>query len=206
MFLQKLLPKEDKYFEYFNDMITHVGEMAELVHAGFSAQAVDPDLVLKLKPLEKRCDEINGKVIKQMNKTFVTPFDREDVFGLIKRLDDISDILLGVGNRIVMFAVESPIPEASSITTIVVQQTKQLTIAINELRKRERSMDACKAVKDLESEADHIYHQVMRKLFTEETNAIEVIKKKEILDMLEKAADKCQSVANVLIAIYLKNA
>ncbi|MEO8232691.1 MAG: DUF47 family protein, partial [Ignavibacteriota bacterium] len=91
---KRLLPKEEKYFEDFKEMISLIEEMA--IHTEKVFQFDEPAThILKMKPLELRCDEITNKITKRLNKTFITPFDREDIFALIKRLDDISDMLLG---------------------------------------------------------------------------------------------------------------
>jgi uncharacterized protein len=201
----KLLPKEEKYFDYFTDMIGLIAEMAELTNSLFSNAPYDRELLLKMKPLEKRCDEITSKVIKQLNKTFVTPFDREDIFLLIKKLDDISDILYAASIRLEMFRIQDRIDGADRLTAIVSLQMKELMAAMHDLRDKHKSMNECKAVKDLESEADTIYQAAMTRLFDEEKDPIQIMKKKEILDILENASDKCQSVANVIISIFIKN-
>lgn len=201
----KLLPKEEKYFDYFTDMIGLIAEMAELTNSLFSTAPYDRELLLKMKPLEKRCDEITSKVIKQLNKTFVTPFDREDIFLLIKKLDDISDILYAASIRLEMFRIQDRIDGADRLTAIVSLQMKELMAAMHDLKDKHKSMNECKAVKDLESEADTVYQAAMSRLFDEEKDPIQIMKKKEILDILENASDKCQSVANVIISIFIKN-
>ncbi len=201
----KLLPKEEKYFEHFNDMISRIAEMAELTNTLFSAAPFDREVLLKMKPLEKRCDEITSKVIKQLNKTFVTPFDREDIFLLIKKLDDISDILFAAAIRLEMFKITERIDAADRLTSIVSLQMKELSSVMHDLKDKKSGMNECKAVKDLESEADTVYQAAMTRLFEEEKDPITLMKKKEILDILENASDKCQSVANVIISIFIKN-
>ncbi len=201
----KLLPKEEKYFDYFTDMIGLIAEMAELTNSLFSTAPYDRELLLKMKPLEKRCDEITSKVIKQLNKTFVTPFDREDIFLLIKKLDDISDILYAASIRLEMFRIQDRIDGADRLTAIVSLQMKELMAAMHDLKDKHKSMNECKAVKDLESEADTVYQAAMSRLFDEEKDPIQIMKKKEILDILENASDKCQSVANVIVSIFIKN-
>lgn len=203
--LSKLLPKEEKYFEYFNDMIKHIREMSGMTQQLFSTRLYEGELVRSMISFEKRCDEITSKVVKQLNKTFITPFDREDVFTLISRLDDISDILLAAAVRTEVFALSSPIEGADKLTSIINQQIEELEHAMNQLRTRAKVMDQLKAVKDLESEADRVYRASMQHLFTHDSDAISVMKKKEILDILETASDKCQSVANTIITIFIKN-
>ena len=201
--LNKLLPKEEKYFDNFKEMITHIGEMAQITNQLFSSEKIDRDLLLKIKPLELRCDEITSKVVKRLNKTYITPFDREDIFGLIKRLDDISDMLLGATSRIETYNLKTAVKYADKLSSIIVRQVEELGIAIQDLKvKRTNEM---KAVKVLETEADNIYRQALKELFENETNAIEIIKRKEILEILEDTSDKCQSTANLIISLFIKN-
>jgi len=201
---KNLMPKEEKYFEDFKDMITHIEGMTDHVKQLFDAEVPDKNNYLKMKPLEKRCDEITQKITKRLNKTFITPFDREDIFALIKRLDDVSDMLLGIAARIDTFNITKKIKHADQLAAIVHQQVVELGIAIQDLKVK--SINECKAVKDLEVEADKIYQLAMKELFQEEKDAIELIKKREILDLLENLADRCQSTANVILAIFIKNA
>jgi uncharacterized protein len=201
---QKLLPKEEKYFENFKEMISHITEMASYTHQIFTSDPIDKDLIIKFKPLENLCDEISSKVVKRLNKTFITPFDREDIFALIKRLDDISDMLLGATVRVDTFNITKKIKYADKLAAIVLEQIKELGKAIQDLKIK--STNEMKAVKTLESEADRVYQIAMKELFEFEKDPINLIKKKEILDLLENTADRCQSTANVIMSIFIKNA
>ncbi len=205
-FLRNILPKEEKYFEHFNDIISHIGEMAKLTHQYFSELPYAPDILLTLKPLEKRCDEITNKVVKQLNKTFVTPFDREDILQLIQRLDDISDTLLGACLRVEIFKLNDHIDGAEKLMRIVSLQIQELEKAIRGIKEKRDTLAECKAVKDLEREADVVYQTHTTRLFEEERDAITLIKKKEILEILENASDRCQVVANMVMSIVIKNA
>ncbi|MFA6981385.1 MAG: DUF47 family protein [Ignavibacteriaceae bacterium] len=200
-----LLPKEEKYFEDFKEIITHVEEMARITNEFFAADEYTKDIYLRLKPLEKRCDEISTKVIKRLNNTFITPFDREDIFSLIKKIDSLSDLLLGTVARIDMYSITDKVDGAEQLSMIIFRQIKELEVVLQDLKNKGEQINECKAVKDLETEADTIYRQTLKKLFIEEKDAITLFKKKEILDMLEKACDKCQSTANVIISILIKN-
>ncbi len=200
---KNLLPKEEKYFDNFKEMISHIVEMAKFTHQLFSSEDIDRDLLLKIKPLELRCDEITSKVVKRLNKTYITPFDREDIFGLIKRLDDISDMLLGATSRIETFDIKTRIKYADKLSSVIVHQVEELGIAIQDLKVKR--MNEMKAVKVLETEADNIYRQAIKELFENEKNAIEIIKRKEVLEILENTSDRCQSTANLLISLFMKN-
>ena len=200
-----LLPKEEKYFDDFSEIIVHVQGMALATYNLFSAESYDPDIYLKLKPMENRCDEISSRVIKRLNNTFITPFDREDIFSLIKKIDGIGDILLGTVARVDTYSLTEKVEGADKLAAIILQQTKELETVLNGLKAKERQINECKAVMDLETEADNVYRASLKKLFLEEKDAINLFKKKEILDMLEKASDRCQSTANVIISILIKN-
>jgi uncharacterized protein len=200
-----LMPKEERYFDDFKEIITYIEEMAKFTHNFFAADTYDKDIFLKLKPLEKRCDEITSRVQKRLNKTFITPFDREDIFSLIKKVDSIGDILYGVTYRVDTYSLTEKVDGAEKLAAIILQQIKELAIAIQDLKKGSDHFNECKAVKDLESEADVVYRNSLKKLFLEEKDALTVMKKKEILELLENASDKCQSTANVIIAIFIKN-
>jgi hypothetical protein len=200
----KLLPKEEKYFEDFRNMIAYIDEMAHHVNNLFSLEKVDKDILLKIKPLELRCDELSYKIIKRLNKTFITPFDREDIFTLVKRLDDISDMLLAASLRVDILNISNKINYAAELSSIVLEQIKELGKALIDLKSKH--VNELKAVKDLESEADKVYHQAIKELFSNAKDAITLIKEKEVLDLLEKASDKCQAASNIILAIFLKNA
>lgn len=200
-----LLPKEEKYFDDFTEIIVHIQGMAQATYNLFSADSYDPDIYLKLKPMENRCGEISSRVIKRLNNTFITPFDREDIFSLIKKIDGIGDILLGTVARVDTYSLTEKVEGADKIAAIILQQTKELETVLNGLKAKEKQINECKAVMDLETEADNVYRASLKKLFLEEKDAITLFKKKEILEMLEKASDKCQSTANVIISILIKN-
>ncbi len=200
---KKFLPKEEKYFENFKEMIFHIEDMARYAVKIFEFEDVQ-SYILKMKPLEELCDEITYKITHRLNKTFITPFDREDIFALTKRLDDISDMLLGATVRVETFHIDKKIDYADKLAAIIHSQVKELDVAIQDLKiKRINEM---KTVKSLEREADRVYQQAIKELFEKEKDAIELVKKKEIIDLLEDTSDKCQSTANVILSIFLKNA
>jgi len=199
---KKLLPKEEKYFEDFKDMISLIEEMADHTEKIFQFEDQQAH-ILKMKPLELRCDELTYKITKRLNKSFITPFDREDIFALVKRLDDISDMLLGATIRVETFKIEKKIDYADKLSSIIKEQITELGIAIQDLKVKR--INEVKAVKVLETEADKVYQQAIKELFENERDAIELIKKKEIIDLLERTSDRCQSTANVILSIFIKN-
>ncbi|MBV6511850.1 MAG: DUF47 family protein [Ignavibacteriales bacterium] len=203
--LKSLLPKEEKYFEDFREIISYTQQGAKITLEFFAAETYDPAIYLKLKPIQNRCEEVSSKVVKRLNKTFITPFDREDIFALVKRLNAIGDNLFGAAVRVDTYNVTGRIEGASELANIVLMQINELDGVLQDLSNRHENIDECKAVRDLESEADNVYRRELKKLFQTETDPLTIFKKKEILDILENAADKCQSAANVITQILIKN-
>lgn len=200
-----LLPKEERYFEDFKEMIAHAEQMGEIARAFFADDKYDQTVILKMKTLEKRCDEIESRIAKRLNHTFITPFDREDIFSLAKRIDSISDLLFSTVSLVDSYCLTEKVNGAKELSEIILQQIRELKRIVGNLNSSQHDSDECKAVKDLESEADTIFRASIKKLFTKEKDAITLIKKKEILEGLENTADKCQSTANVILSILLKN-
>ncbi|MGE5429492.1 MAG: DUF47 domain-containing protein [Syntrophomonadaceae bacterium] len=200
---KSLLPKEEKYFEDFSAMIIVISEMATLAKEFFGNAKYDEETPLKLKSLEKRCDEISHKVFKKLDKSFLTPFDREDIYALIKILEKVSDAINAAVTRAKVYNLTEPLKVAEKLLQIASMQIKELYTAI--VDRKVKWNENLKIVKDLEQEADLIYREAITKLFKEETNAIELIKRKEVLDVLEDITDKCQAVASVIFTISLKN-
>jgi uncharacterized protein Yka (UPF0111/DUF47 family) len=144
-------------------MISHIQQMAKYTEQLFADELIDNNHYLNIKPLELRCDEITSRIVKRLNKTFVTPFDREDIFALIKKLDDISDMLLGASARIETFNITKKIAYADKLASIINKQVQELGVAIQDLKARK--INEAKAVKDLESEADQVYRNAMESFY-----------------------------------------
>ncbi len=204
--LKKLIPKEEKYFDHFNQLSTLLNEIAGDVYKLYTEVKNIDEVVTNLKDKEHKCDKITSAVRHQLNHTFVTPFDREDIFQLVKRMDDIADILLVAASRFQIFKISEKIEYADEIARIVKEQTEVINHAIHNLKQHKSILDECDRVKNLETEADDIYHQALTHLFEKEKDAISLIKKKEILDVIERASDICQSVARIIESITIKNA
>lgn len=203
---KKLLPREERYFEYFNDLATLLEEIASDVDKLYSEVKNTEEVVSVLKEKEHKCDKITSAVRHQLNHTFVTPFDREDILQLVKRMDDIADILLVAASRFQIFRIDTKVEFADDIAKIVKEQTKVINHTIHNLKHNKSILDECDKIKHLESKADDIYHLALTKLFENEKDAITLIKKKEVLDVIERASDLCQSVARIIESIMIKNA
>lgn len=203
---KKFLPKEESYFEDFQEMINVIEEMGKIASSFYSSEIYDTEIFKQIRPLEKKCGDVANLAIKRLNETFITPFDREDIFSLIKKIDDISGILLASTIRVYTFNIHKKVDGAGEMAEIVHKQTVILKDILSKLDKYGEDYSQLEEVRKLESEADKIYRESLRQLFQDDNaNALEVIKNKEILDQLEKAADKCQTCVNVIQSILIKN-
>lgn len=203
---KKFLPKEDSYFNDFNAMISVIEQMGKIAFEFFSSDGYEDEIFKKIKPLEKQCDEIADAAIKRLNETFITPFDREDIFSLIKKIDDISDIILAVTVRINTFNIKTKVLGAAELSGIIYRQIAILKDILSRLDNYGHDFSRLEEIRKLESEADKVYRDSLKHLFHDENaNALEVIKNKEVLEQLEKAADKCQTCVNVIQSILIKN-
>lgn len=200
-----LTPKEEKYFLYFNNLISNVVTMAELNKTLFSSIPYSTEVIHQIKSLEKRCDEISTKIINKLNKTFITPFDREDILALTKKIEGVADSLKSLALRLEISNLSVELESSLKLSDVILLQVKELQSAITKLKDRKEVENHCKAVKDLESEADIIYQETLRNLFANVNDAMLFIKKKDVLDMMEKCTDKNQVVANLILTIFIKN-
>lgn len=198
-----LTPKEDKYFDDFSSMIKTVSEMAALSNEFFCDGKYDQAISLKMKSLERRCDDISHKVYRKLDKSFLTPFDREDIYALIKTLEKVSDSIYAAVTRVIIYDLTTPLPVAEKLISIAQKQINELYKSI--VDNKVKVTEDLKRISELEEEADTIYRESVTTLFKEEKNAIELIKRKEILDILEDTTDKCLAVSSIIVTVSLKN-
>ncbi len=202
-----LLPKEEKYFDLFNKMAAHIKEGAALLKKLFEDFDNRVSYADQIKQVEHTCDEITHDIIRKLNQTFITPIDREDIHALASQLDDVMDYIEYAARRVVLYRVEEPTPRVHKLTDVLVRLVAELESAVSSLGKGDgKVLDKCITIHSLENEGDTIHHEALEYLFTHETDAIRLMKWKELYETLERGIDKCEDVANVLEAIVLKNA
>lgn len=203
----RLLPKDEKYFDLFNRLVSHMSESAQRQQKLFEDFDNRVEYANQIKQLEHVCDELTHDIVKRINQTFITPIDREDIHALATGLDDIVDSIDNTTRRIVLYRVEQPTDHARKMSDVLVRVTAKLEDAVNALEKDgERVLQDCISIHTLESEGDTYHHEAVDKLFSEERDPIIILKMKEIYEKMERSIDKCEDVANVLEAIVLKNA
>lgn len=203
-----LIPKDEKFFQLFKEMTENIIAGAELLKDMLDNFTTPVETQRKIKDIEHKGDSITHDIIQKLNKTFVTPLDREDIYALAGALDDILDLIDASSQRIIMYNIEAIQPEAKSLGFIILQSCHAVDKAVAMLGKlsNEKIFEACVEINALENEADRVSREAISRLFDEEKDPIQLIKWKEIYETLEKATDKCEDAANILESVVVKNA
>ena len=163
----------------------------------------------KIQELENKADSITHVIYTELNKTFVTPFDREDVHLLASTLDDVVDYIDGTAKRFHMYKIKKNSADIQRLTEIIYQSALEIqrgVILIADMRRADELHSILQKINQYENDADSIFDHAIAELFEHETDAIELIKIKEVLVNLETTTDKCEDVANVLETLFIKNA
>jgi predicted phosphate transport protein (TIGR00153 family) len=202
----RLIPREVKFFSMFAEMSANLIEGARLLRAILGDFQNVEVRVQQLKVLEHRGDEITHAILTKVNQTFITPFDREDIHRLASTMDDVMDFLNAAGERLVMYKITSAPPAAADLADLVIRQSEQIAKAVSLLEKHNHVMDYCVEINRLENEADRVAREALARLFETEKDPIALIKIKELYEVLERASDKAEDVANVLESVVLKSA
>ncbi len=202
-----LIPKEEKFFVLFKEMTRNINEGAQLLKEMLDNFNDPQEMQRKIKDVEHKGDSITHEIIKKLNTSFVTPLDREDIYALSGALDDILDLIDASAQRVVMYNVEKPTPEAKELAFIILKSCQTLEKGVSLLGgKLEHISECCVEVNALENEADRVCREAVSRLFDEEKDPIQLIKWKEIYETLERATDKCEDAANILESVVVKNA
>jgi predicted phosphate transport protein (TIGR00153 family) len=202
----KLIPRDEKFFDLFDEIALRLIRAAKLQQQLFSEPARIAEHVTAIKVVEHEADVLTHTVITRLNRSFVTPFDREDIHELASRLDDVVDLIDGTARRAVMFRITTVREPARLLADVIVRAADSLEKAVVAIKKPKIVIERGQEVKTLEEEGDAIYHEAVGKLFDGGEDPIEVMRWKELYDTMERTLDQCEDVANVLESIALKNA
>jgi uncharacterized protein len=200
-----LLPRDEKYFERFTELAVRIHESAKILARFFRGESPVATVADQVKRLEHECDEISHDILRGIDRTFITPIDREDIHQLAVRLDDVIDLIDGTVRRVSIFGIEKPTPVSLKLAELIVTTTAELVEAVSQLRRQKGVMAKCIRIKQLENEGDVVYQEAIAGLFRENLPAIEVIKWKEVYDNMERCVDSCVGVAHVLESVVLKH-
>ena len=205
----RFLPRDQRFFELFTSVaemnVEAAATLRELLKAPVDKRAY---LVETIKRLEHQADQVTHELVTRLNKSFITPLDREDIHMLASRLDDVLDRIDGAARRTAIFRAESAPQGALVLADVIARATEQLLVAVKVLEKGKSGVviKACIEVKRLEEEGDSAYSEWLGRLFDEEKDPIALMKWKEIYDTLEKTLDQAEDVANILESIAIKHA
>jgi predicted phosphate transport protein (TIGR00153 family) len=190
----------------FAEVSENVTEGARLLQDILKNPANIAERLAKLQAIEHRGDEMTHNIITTLNQTFITPFDREDIHRLTSSLDDVLDFVNSAGMRLTLYRISSPPPVAAELAGLIVEQSEELAKGVSLLEQNQRVLEHCVEVHRLENEADRVSRNAIAELFDNEKDPIQLIKMKELYEVLEMATDKAEDAANVLEAVALKSA
>lgn len=204
-----LIPKEEKFFELFEKQAEHNVAAAKAFREMALKWSRDNAPFDRLRDIEHEADVTCHEIYDKLNRTFVTPFDREDIRELAGELDTVVDLIESVGNRMFLYQIDKSTEDLVQLTDILWQATENVRKAVAELKNAEKSrrvMDYCIEVNRLENAGDHALGVAIGKLFQGKPDPLEVMKWKEIYETIEEAIDKCEDVAHTLETILVKQA
>ncbi|MGH7529758.1 MAG: DUF47 domain-containing protein [Gemmatimonadales bacterium] len=203
----RLLPREEEFFDLFIEVANRNKQAADHLRELFDAA---PDrrtpIVDALKRLEHEADQVTHEVVNRLDRTFITPLDREDIHQLASDLDDVMDAMDGTARRAQIFRLGRAPDGVRRMVGVLQRMVAVLAEAVARLKKGDDVMRYCIEAKQLEEEGDAIYHEALGQLFEHERDAVELIKWKEIYDNLEATLDQAEDVANVVESITIKHA
>lgn len=201
-----LIPKEEAFFKDFEVLASHVQEGSEALRSMLTTSPAAVDKVTAIKDLEHTCDKYTRNIIDRLNRTFVTPLDREDIHALAISLDDVMDAVDSAAAIIKLYKITDVRAGALRLAEIIEDSAKLIHEAFLIMEKKDGVRELCARVNQLEHEADRVHQDAVVSLFEEEKDdPISVIKWKEILDVLEAATDRCEDVADVLEGVVVKH-
>ena len=204
--LNRLLPRDEQFFDLFNQLAGHLKTAAVLVDRLFAEPHNTAELVKEIKDVEHQADVLTLSINTRIDKSFITPIDREDIHQLASRLDDVIDRLDGTARRVVMLHINEVREPAKRMAHVIVQAADHIATAVIAVKSPAAVSKQVAEIKRLEEEGDAIYHDAVGALFAGTPDPLEVIRWKEVYETLEIAIDQCMGVANALQSISIKNA
>lgn len=210
MFKLNLMPRDDRFFDLFEvsaqNMVKAATALKEMI---YDWDCIN-EKVEELTRIEHQGDTITHEIMFQLNRSFITPFDREDIGMLAHSLDDVTDLIQSAADTMVLYKVKTPGKRAKELADILVQITTEVEHVMPGMRKHnanlEKILGSCVEINRLENLADRVYKSALKELFDDTTDIAEIIKWREVFEHMEGATDMCEDVANVLESVALKHA
>ncbi len=205
--LGRLIPRDQEFFSLFNELAGHLTAAARILHEIFEQPALITDRVRAIKAVEHKADQLTHEINARIDRSFVTPIDREDIHTLATRLDDVIDLLDGTARRAEMMNIGTQVREpARVLSRLMVDAAEFLERGVSGIRKPSDVHAAAIEVKRIEEEGDAVYHEAVGALFRGAPEPLDVIRWLELYDVLEETIDSCMAVVHALQSISLKNA
>jgi predicted phosphate transport protein (TIGR00153 family) len=201
----RLLPRDQEFFVMFDQLAQRLKSAAQLLNQLFLEPGRLDELTSQVKSVEHEADVLTHDIIERIDKTFVTPIDREDIHLLASRLDNVIDLLDGAARRAQVFRIKECRDAAPQLTDVLIRAADEIQAAVGNIKKSRLVAGHAAEIKRLEEEGDAIYHEALASLFAGTPDPLEVIKWKDLFDKLEDALDECEDVGNVLETISLKH-
>lgn len=201
-----LLPRQDEYFTLFSQVTEKIQEASTALVDMFQDTGTSFEAHAKrIKDAEHACDELTHTITTKLNKSFITPFDREDIFTLIVALDDVCDYVDAGARAVIMYGITEVSDHAKQLAKVIQSQAMEIHSAVSMLSKPDGLNQHIVEIHRLENEADDVYFRAIGELFNKTTDPLTVIKWKELYEILENATDRCESVANIIESVILKH-
>lgn len=201
----RLIQREEKYFELFREMAAKINSAAETLKMLFDNMHDSARLANELFGMEHESDDITHQVLRRLNKSFVTPIDREDIYALINALDTIVDLIEETSARTVIYGLTDSTPAMRELARLLKDTASATSHAVSNISEDGDVQGSLADIHRLEGEADALFRTAMRELFATDNDPIEVMKRKDMYERLEAAIDACEEAANVIENIKLKN-
>ena len=201
-----LLPREDQYFDLFTQMTLYISAAArELKEMLADKDKAYADYAKRIKGLEHACDEITHTISTRLNKSFITPFDREDIYMMSTALDDIVDLIDDAARAIIIFDVREIPDYARDFANVIERMAVELKEIVSTLQRPRNVTQRLVEIHRLENEGDDVYHAAISELFHDPPDPLTVLKWKEVYEKLEAAIDRCENVANIIESVIIKH-
>jgi hypothetical protein len=204
--LQRFLPREEGFFDLFAKQAANINTGANALLKMLTHYTGVPEQVQIIKAYEHEGDEITHSIFTKLNQTFITPFDREDIHELCSQLDDIIDLVDAAASRFVLYRVDSVRPGTIDLVKILVAATAEVEAAVRSIETPDKALKHCIEVNRYENDSDRVCRTLIAQLFDEEKDPVQIIKWKEIFEVIETAVDNCEDAANVIEGVILKSA
>lgn len=202
----RIIPRDEEFYTMFGELARRLVGCAELLQEMFADPSVMEAKVTEIKQLEHEADNLTRDIIDRIDRTFVTPFDREDIHSLASELDDVIDYIDGTARRALIFRITKAPELAGVLAEVLMRAARCVADGVRDMKSPKKVSAANELLKALEEEGDAVFHDAIGRLFSPGADPLEVIKWKELYDKMEDALDQCEDVGNALQSIALKNA